>query len=112
MSRMIVTRSIKAPLESVFRTVADINQFSEAIPHIVKVEFLSDAKTGVGTRFRETRLMNGKEMTTDLEVTEYVDNDRIRLVADSGGTIWDTLFTVRTEGEHTVLNDDDGCDSP
>ena len=27
-------------------------------------------------------------------MTEYVENDHVRLVADAGGTTWDTLFTV------------------
>ena len=32
---------------------------------------------------------------TELEVTEHVQNDRIRLLADDHhGTVWDTLFTV------------------
>ena len=103
MSRIIVTRTINAPLDLVFNTVADINQFSKALPHIVKVEFLSDVHTGVGARFRETRLMSGKEHTTELEVKEYVENDRIRLAADSHGTIWDTLFTVEPENGRTLM---------
>jgi uncharacterized protein YndB with AHSA1/START domain len=59
MSPIIVTRTIRAPVDLVFQTVADIRRFSQALPHVVKVEFLSDARTGVGTRFRETRLING-----------------------------------------------------
>ena len=94
MTKTKVTRKINAPIEKVFKTVADISQFSEAIPHIIKIEFLSDKKLGLGTRFRETRLMKGKESSTELEVTEYVENDRIRLISDTHGTIWDTVFTI------------------
>ena len=83
--------------------MANISQFSQAIQHIKKVEFLSDMKTGVGTRFRETRIVRGKESVTELEVTEYVKNDRIRLVADSHGTIWDTLFVVKADNDQTEL---------
>jgi carbon monoxide dehydrogenase subunit G len=103
MTRTIVTRTIDAPIELVFKTVADISQFSQAIPHIVKVEILSDVKSGVGTRFRETRLIRGKEAMTELEVTEYIENDRVRIVADSHGTVWDTLFTVTSEKGRTEL---------
>ena len=103
MVRTIVMREIKAPIDKVFQTVANINEFSQAIPHIVKVEFLSEATLGIGTRFRETRLMKGKEAATELEVTEYVENERIRLVADSHGTIWDTLFTVESKEGYTEL---------
>ncbi len=64
---------------------------------------LSNITSGVGTRFRETRLMNGKEASTELEVTEYEENKLIRLVADSHGTVWDSLFTVRDSEGKTEL---------
>lgn len=91
MSRITSTRFINAPLDLVFKTVADIQNFSKAIPNIVDVEFLSDQKSGVGTCFRETREMNGREASTELEVTEYKENDHIRRVADSHGTVWDSV---------------------
>ena len=103
MTRITVTRTIDAPIDVVFKTVADIRQFSKALPHVVKFVFLSDVTSGVGTRFRETRLMKGKEATTELEVTEYVENDRVRMVADSHGTVWDTTFAVSSEGGKTTL---------
>lgn len=103
MPRANITRLINAPVAKVFETVSDISQFSQALPHIVNVEFLSEQKNGVGARFRETRLMNGKEASTELEVTEYVENERVRLVADSHGTVWDTVFTVKTTNAQTEL---------
>ena len=100
MSQFSVKRTINAPADRVFETISNINNYSKAVPHIIRAEILSDVKSGVGTRFRETRLMEGKEATTELEVTEYTANDRIRMVADSHGTVWDSLFTVKpTEGQ-------------
>lgn len=103
MSRTTVRRTIDAPADFVFRTVAEIENYSKAIPHIVDVEFLSDVKSGVGSRFRETRLMMGREASTVLEVTEYVENERVRLVSDEGGTVWDSIFTVRPVDGRTEL---------
>ncbi len=103
MARWVVTRTIAAPVDRVFSTVADIAQFSRAIPQIVRVEYLSDVRSGVGTRFRETRLMKSKEITTELEVTEWVGDDHVRLLADSHGTVWDSVFMVRQEQGATVL---------
>ena len=97
-----VTRTIQAPVEAVFRTVAHIENFREVVPEIVGVEFLTDQKSGVGTRFRETRLMGRRQASTVLEVTEYVPNERVRLVADQGGTVWDSVFTTRDRGDGTV----------
>ncbi|MDF1666035.1 MAG: SRPBCC family protein [Planctomycetota bacterium] len=98
-----VTKEIQAPLALVFQTVADIREFSKVIPHIVDVKFLTEQQSGVGTRFVETRRMNGKDECTELEVTEFVENDKIRLVADSHGTIWDTTFTVTEQNGQTTL---------
>ncbi len=103
MTQYHVTRTIDAPVDLVFRTVSDINHFSKAVPHIEKVEFLTEQRTGIGTRFRETRLMNGRQAATELEVTEYVENDRVRMVADSHGTVWDSVFTVKPDDGRTEL---------
>ena len=103
MTPIVVTRHISAPVAAVFDAVAHIDRFSQVVPDIVRVEYVSEQKRGVGTRFRETRRMNGKEATVELAVTEYVENDRVRLVADSHGTVWDTLFTVAPSGGGTVL---------
>lgn len=98
-----ISRSIAAPLDLVFQTVSDVRNFREAVPHIKHVEFLSDQQFGAGTRFRETRLMNGREHTVELEVAEYIDNDRVRMISDAGGTIWDTMFTVSKVSENVTL---------
>ncbi|MHC4136946.1 MAG: SRPBCC family protein [Planctomycetota bacterium] len=95
MGRTTASRTIHAPIETVFATVAQIENYSKAVPQIVSVEFLSDVRSGVGTHFRETRLMGGKQTRTELAVTEYVENDHIRLVTDTHGTVWDSVFTVK-----------------
>lgn len=103
MKTITITKNINAPVEKVFNTVAHIEEFSKTVSNVVKVEFLSEHKTGVGTRFRETRLMKGKEAVTVLEVTEYVKNENVRLVAQNMGTVWDTTFAVKADGSGTIL---------
>ena len=103
MPNVTVTRRIEAPADVVFRTVAHVEQFSQAVPGILRVEFLSEVKSGVGARFRETRMMMGREASTELEVTEYVENERVRIVSEAGGALWDTVFTVAPDGEGTAL---------
>lgn len=103
MTRTIVKRSIDAPPDRVFAAVADIPNLTDVNPSVVKIEVLSEKRSGLGTRFRETRLMNGKEAVTELEITEFVPDERIRMVADSHGTIWDTVFTVQAARGRTEL---------
>jgi carbon monoxide dehydrogenase subunit G len=99
MSTTTVVREISAPVSLVFETVARIDNFSQAVSHITDVVFLTEQKYGVGTRFRETRTLKGKSQSTELEVTELVEGEHIRLVSDQGGTIWDTVFTVEPIAE-------------
>ena len=106
MTRTTISRTIRAPIEAVFDAVSDISRFSEAVPHLVRVEFLTESRVGPGTRFRETRRMGKREASTVLEFTEYVKNERVRLVSDAGGTVWESLFTVTPvgDGESTRLD--------
>lgn len=94
MPQVRLQRSIAAPPSRVFGAVAHIEKFAKIQPQIVGVEFLSPQRHGVGTRFRETRVMGKREASTVLEVTEYVEDQRVRLVTDAGGTTWDTIFDV------------------
>jgi len=97
MTRTEISRTIDASIGVVFSTIADISNYSRAVPHIEHVEFVSEVRTGVGARFRETRLMGNRRATTEVEVTEYVEDERVRFVSDAGGTIWDTIFTVEPD---------------
>ncbi len=98
--------TISAPVSKVFDTVAHIENFQQAVPHVVNIEYLSETKRGVGTRFAETRVFNGREARTELEITEYVVDDHVRIVSESGGALWDSVFTVRPSddgGTHLKL---------
>lgn len=103
MKRLYASREIAASPDFVFRTVSDVRNFQNAVSHIIHVEFLSDQHCGVGTRFRETRLVNGREQTVEIEVAELVDNKRVRMISDAGGTIWDSLFTVSVNSPTITL---------
>lgn len=72
----------------------------------MKIEILSDVESGVGTRFRKTRLMQGTEATIEAQMTEFVENGRVRIVANSHGTLWDTLTTVEEVSGQTELTMD------
>ena len=98
------TRQVNASIECVFQTISDVRNFAKAVPHITNIEFLTDQQHGAGTRFRETREMNGKPTTVDLEVTEFIENERVRIVSDAGGTVWDTVFTVRPLADSVAMH--------
>ncbi len=92
--------TIKAPVARVFDVVAHIENYQEAIPHLIEIEFLSEIKRGVGAKFRETRLMGKRKASSVLEVTEYIENETARFVSDAGGTIWDSVFSFNALNEN------------
>jgi len=95
-----IRTDIKAPADAVFRAVSDIEHFPDTAPNILDVEFLTEQRSGVGTRFRERREMNGEVHVTELEMTEYDPDDlRVRMVTDTHGTVWDTVVRVQPAGD-------------
>ena len=95
MTSVTVSRTIRAPASTVFAAITTFEKLPDIVPDVTAVEVLTDHPTGLGSRIRETRLVGGKTDVTELEVTEFEENERIRMVADSHGTIWDSVFTVR-----------------
>lgn len=98
-----VERIIDAPIGEVFHAIADVDNLAYALPHVVEVEFLTLQKSGVGTKFREVREREGRVASMVLEIVEYVEAERVRVRADSGGTIWDAVFAVEELGDRTRL---------
>ena len=92
MTQIQVTCTIEAPIDVVFQTITDSEKYSQAVPDIVGFEYLTEQKSGVGTRFKSIRMTKGKESITELEVTEYIIDKKARMVAESNGIIWDTIF--------------------
>ena len=103
MARWTVTRTINAPIETVFSAISDVDHFAEVRPQVVKIEFLSDIHSGVGTRFRETRRMKDKDSINDLEITEFERDRRIRFVTTNHDITWDSVYIVKPQVGPTVL---------
>lgn len=102
MTRIAVQRTIQASPERVFCAVAYVEDSPASNPDVLGVEFLTDQRTGVGTRFTETRAMGKKEVQTELEIIEWDEPRQARMVTEQGGTIWDTEFRI--------VPTDEGCE--
>lgn len=71
MAKFSMSEHVTAPPEVVFEVASDFHNAAENVQGIDSLEVLTDGPIGVGTRFRETRVMLGKASTEEMEVTAF-----------------------------------------
>lgn len=72
----------KAPPAKVFAALTDVANAEKWMPNVVKIEMLTEGEYGVGTKWRETRTMFGKEASEVFEVTAFTPGKRIEMYVD------------------------------
>jgi hypothetical protein len=103
MASFTLTRRVAADPAAVFGVVTDIDRFPAIIPEIRRIEKLTPGPVGVGTRFRETRLMFGREATETFEVAEFVPHTRFTMTAMSCGAEYRCEHRFTPDGGGTTL---------
>jgi len=95
-----VSREVKAPASTVWEIITDLEGSVDTISAIEKVEILSGTpEFGVGTIWRETRTMFGRQATEVLEVTEVIEGASYVAVARPDGANYRTVMSILPTGE-------------
>lgn len=76
---------IPAPKSICFKAFTDLNALADKVTAITKIEILTSGKIGVGTKFKESRVMFGKESSEVMEITTFENDSHFREEAYSGG---------------------------
>lgn len=105
MPTVTITKRISAPSADVFRVAVDFSQLAQRVRGIDRVEMLTEGATQVGTRFRETRTMMGKEATEEMWVTVFEPPQKFCVEAESCGCHYKTwhYFMPIEEGTEVRL---------
>lgn len=98
-----VRHHIAAPPDVVFARAADFEHAADFISGITKVEMVTDGPVGVGTRFKETRVMFGKEHAEEMEVVDFEPPRRYALQAHNCGCRYHTEFRFTPKGGGTEI---------
>ena len=101
--KIIVEESINAPINKVFEAFSDVSNIENRISGIKKVEILSKTKSGLGTKWRETREFFGKEATEDMEITLFESPSRYEIDAASHGSKYHSDITFAEENGETIV---------
>ena len=65
---------------------------------MISTEFLTEQRSGVGTRFRETRIMMKREATETMEITAFQPPQGYTLEANSCGCHYTTTISLSEAG--------------
>jgi hypothetical protein len=91
--------------EAVFQFITDTRNAPRVIPSVQRMEVMTVGPVGVGTRYRETRLVNGKQAQAELEVTGFEPPARyaVRNVTDAIETVYTYRFQPERDGTRGTL---------
>jgi uncharacterized membrane protein len=101
MGQLVFEKHVHAPIEHVFALMSDFANAPQRAKAIKKIEMLTDGPVGLGTKFKETRVMFGKEATETMEVTAFDPPRGYNLSAFSCGTQYESTFQFDREGNGT-----------
>ena len=102
--RLVLTESIAAPVATVFHAFTDLAGAPDIIQSIQKIEKIGRGPVGKGTRFRETRIVLGRESTEEMEITAFEPKLSYTVEAVSQGLAYHTTYQFRGEGARTVVS--------
>ncbi len=103
MTTYTVSTHVPAPAERVFEVYTELDKAVERIPGIVSLELLSDGPFGMGTRWRETRVVFKKEATEEMWVTGFDPPRSYTVEAESHGSHYTTLFSFEPDEDGTKV---------
>jgi carbon monoxide dehydrogenase subunit G len=95
-----IHQDVNAPADAVWTLITDIEHCPQFIAGIESVQMLSgDQEFGVGTRWRETRVMFGKSATEEMTVTAVEPGRSYETEAHHGKVIYTSRMTVEPNGD-------------
>ena len=89
---------IDAPARNVFLCLEDSERLKQWLPNLIEDVPLTDTPDKIGSRFKQVYLERGKEMELIGEVTEYVDNERMRVDITANGFGLDIDYHLKSLG--------------
>jgi len=105
MSSMTVQRDVAARPDEVWRIMTDLEHAAEVISGIKEVRRLDGGDGfGVGTSWRETRVMLGREATEAMAVTAIDEGRSYTVEADSRGAHYTSVMVVEPKGDGSNLS--------
>lgn len=101
-----IKQYIAAPPEVVFPRATDIESWPGVISGVERTELLTEGPVGVGTRFKETRIMLKRETSEEMEITAFDPPHSYVVESLSCGSKFHTTISFNPEGDGTRVEMD------
>lgn len=101
MALFTIRKHVDAPREKVFEVASDFVNAAGFIRGITGIEMLTDGPVGVGTKFKETRVIMKREATEEMEVTAFDPPESYVLECESCGCRYRSEFRFTPSGGGT-----------
>jgi uncharacterized membrane protein len=98
-----VRRQVRAPVERVWELATDLEHSPEILSGVQRVEVLTPPPFGVGTRWRETRTMMGREATEEMWVSAVEPQRSYTVEAESSGVHYVSTFRFEPSADGAEL---------
>ncbi|TJZ74916.1 SRPBCC family protein [Rhodococcus oryzae] len=99
-----LTQHVAATPAKVWAVLTDLDAAATTLTGVISTERVAGEGYVVGTRWRETRKMLGKEATEEMWVAEVDPERRTVVKANSRGADYTTSFTLAPSGDGTDLS--------
>src|SRR5438445_9289786 len=96
--------TINASKAAIWAAITDIENASETISGIEKIEVLEKPANGlVGLKWRETRMLFGKPATVEKWITDAAENEYYKTRAEDSGFVFLTTMRISQSSGDTTL---------
>ncbi len=96
--------TINAEKAEVFNAFSDLKNLANNVKAIKSIEILTPGEVGIGSKFKETRVMFGKESSETMEITQFNPPDYFKEEAQSNGMHYATEWRFIDEGGKTGVS--------
>jgi hypothetical protein len=96
---------VALPPKEVFDFITNSENAPKIVSSVKSMAKLTDGPARVGTRYRETRLMNGKEQQAELEIVEFTPSQRYAMqnVTEGIEVVYRYNFQPESDGTRVDL---------
>lgn len=95
MASLTLTRDVAAPPDRVWHVLTDLDAAEQILSGVTRLEVLTEGPYRVGTTWRETRRILGRETTTQMRVTGVEALGSTRIEASAGSVDYTTTFDLQ-----------------